>query len=92
MQYQLIYSESARNQIRHLHPELKIVIRKQLKKLAKNPYLGKHLEKELSNYFSLRARRFRIICMVKESAKTVGIHHVGHRKDIYEMFKEQFIK
>jgi len=92
MQYRLLYSESARNQIRYLHPDLKAIIRKRLKKLAQNPYLGKHLEKELSNYFSLRARRFRIIYMVKESAKTIEIHYVGHRKDIYELFKEQFIK
>lgn len=92
MRYRLLYSESARNQIRDLHPELKAIIRKRLKELAKNPYLGKHLEKELSNYFSLRARRFRIIYMVKESAKTIEIHYVGHRKDIYELFKGQFIK
>lgn len=92
MQYRLLYSESARNQIRCLHPELKAIIQKRLKELAKNPYRGKHLEKELSNYFSLRARRFRIIYMVKESAKTIEIHYVGHRKDIYELFKEQFVK
>ena len=89
MQYRLLYSESARGQIRHLHPELKAIIRKRLKKLAANPFLGKKLEKELSEYFSLRARRFRIIYMVKESTKTLEIHYVGHRKDIYELFKEQ---
>jgi mRNA interferase RelE/StbE len=92
MRYQLKYSESARNQIQYLHPELKLVIRKQLKKLAKNPYLGKHLEKKLSTYFSLRARRFRIIYMIKEIEKTIEIHYVGHRKDIYELFKGQFIE
>ena len=92
MRYRLLYSESARNQIRDLHPELKAIIRKRLKELAKNPYLGKHLEKELAEYFSLRTRRFRIIYMVKESARTIEIHHVGHRKDIYELFKGQFTK
>ncbi len=92
MRYRLLYSESARNQIRELHPELKAIIRKRLKKLAQNPYLGKHLEKELAEYFSLRARRFRIIYMIKEKAKTIEIHYVGHRKDIYELFKEQTIR
>jgi len=92
MQYRLLYSESARNQIRYLPPELKMIIRKRLKQLAENPYIGKHLEKELSQYYSLRAKRFRIIYMVKESAKTIEIHYVGHRKDIYELFKEQSIK
>ncbi|MFH2220082.1 MAG: type II toxin-antitoxin system RelE/ParE family toxin [Pseudomonadota bacterium] len=92
MQYRLLYSASARNQIRELHPELKAIIRKRLKELAKNPYLGKQLEKELADYFSLRARRFRIVYRVKESPKTIEIHHVGHRKDIYELIKEQSIK
>ena len=92
MQYRLLYSESARNQIRNLPPELKVIIRKRLKQLAENPYIGKHLEKELSQYYSLRSKRFRIIYMVKESAKTIEIHYVGHRKDIYELFKEQSIK
>lgn len=92
MHYRLLYSESARNQIKYLHPELKAIIRKRLKELAKNPYLGKHLERELANYFSLRARRFRIIYMVKESTKTIEVHYVGHRKDIYELFQRQFIK
>jgi len=49
-------------------------------------------KREKKNYFSLRARRFRIIYMVKESTKTIEIHYVGHRKDIYELFKGQFIK
>ena len=92
MQYRLLYSESARNQIRNLPPELKMIIRKRLKQLAENPYIGKHLEKELSQYYSLRAKRFRIIYMVKESAKKIEIHYVGHRKDIYELFKEQSVK
>ena len=34
----------------------------------------------------------RIIYMVKESVKTVEIHYVGLRKDIYELFKGQSIK
>ena len=92
MKYRLLYSESARNQIRYLHPKLKAIIRKRLKELAENPYIGKHLEKELSQYYSLRAKRFRIVYMVKESTKTLEIHYFGHRKDIYELFKEQFEK
>lgn len=92
MKYRLLYSEAVRNQIRHLHPELKAIIRKRLKELAGNPYIGKHLEKELSQYYSLRAKRFRIIYMVKESTKILEIHYVGHRKDIYELFKNRFVK
>ncbi|MBU0699519.1 MAG: type II toxin-antitoxin system RelE/ParE family toxin [Proteobacteria bacterium] len=87
MQYRILYSDTSRNQIGHLHPELRAVIRKRLKELAENPYVGKRLEKELSEYFSLRARRFRIIYKVKERDKVLEIHYVGCRKDIYELVK-----
>lgn len=87
MQYRLLYSETSQNHIRHLHPELRAIVRKRLKELAENPYIGKQLEKELSEYFSLRARRFRIIYKVKERDKILEIHYVGHRKDIYELVK-----
>jgi len=87
MQFRLLYSETSRKHIRHLHPELRAVIRKRLKELAENPYAGKQLEKELSEYFSLRARRFRIIYKVKERHKELEIHYVGRRKDIYELVK-----
>jgi len=45
------------------------------------------LEKELSEYFSLRARRFRIIYKVKENDNILEIHYAGHRKDIYEIVR-----
>ena len=88
MTYRLLYSETSRNQIRNLHPDLKAVIRARIKPLAKNPYIGKPLEKELSGYYSIRAKRFRVIYMVKDRDQVVEIHYVGHRKDIYQLFRE----
>ena len=88
MRYRLLYSETSRKAIRHLHPELRTIIRKRLKTLAENPYAGKRLDKELSEYYSFRARRFRIIYKFKENKKTLEIHYVGHRKDIYELVRE----
>ena len=89
MQYRLLYSETSRKHIKHLHPELRAIVRKRLKELAENPYIGKQLEKELSEYFSLRARRFRIICKVQERNKILENHYVGLRKDIHELVKGQ---
>ena len=89
MQYRPLYSETSRKHIRHLHPEIRTIIRKRLKELAQNPYIGKRLEKEISEYFSLRARRFRIIYKVKKKEKILEIHYVGHRKDIYELVKDK---
>ena len=89
MPYQLLYSETSRDQIKKLHPDIKSIIRDRLKKIAKKPYIGKPLERDLSGYFSFRARRFRIIYKVKEEKQIIEVHYVGHRKDIYELLKEK---
>jgi mRNA-degrading endonuclease RelE of RelBE toxin-antitoxin system len=88
MSYQLLYSATSRKQIRKLHPQIKPVVKSKLEKLQENPFLGKWLEKELSGYLSMRAKRFRIIYKIRNNEQTIEIHHVGHRKDIYELFKE----
>ena len=87
--YRLLYSETSRNLIRKLHPELKAIIRACLKRLVDNPYAGKPLERELSGYFSLRSKRYRIIYKIDEEEKIVEIHYVVHRKDIYPLLKER---
>ena len=89
MAYRLVYSETARNLIRRLHPDLKLLIRARLKKIAENPYMGKALVKELSGYFSSRAKRYRIVYKIDHENQVVQIHYVGHRKDIYQLVKEQ---
>lgn len=87
-EYQLLYSETSRNQIKTLHPDLKPIFRSRLDRLREKPFSGKRLEKELSGYRSLRARRFRIVYKLNEADRTIEIHYVGHRKDIYELFSE----
>ena len=92
MSYQLLYSETSRKQIRKLHPQIKPVVKSKLEKLQENPFSGKWLEKELSGYLSMQAKRFRVIYKIKDTYQTVEIHHVGHRKDIYELFREAIAK
>jgi mRNA interferase RelE/StbE len=92
MPYQLLYSETTRKQIKKLHPQIKAVVKTKIEKLQENPFSGKQLEKELSGYLSLRAKRFRIIYKIRDNNQTVEIHHIGHRKDIYELFKEAIAK
>ena len=92
MSYQLLYSETSRKQIRKLHPQIKPVVKSKIEKLHENPFFGKWLEKELSGYLSMRAKRFRVIYKIRNNDQTVEIHYVGHRKDIYELFKEAIAK
>ena len=87
MPYKLLYSATSKNQIQKLHPQIKPVVKSKLELLQETPYSGKELEKELSGYLSISAKRFRIIYKICSNDQTVEIHYVGHRKDIYELFK-----
>ena len=71
-----------------MHPQIKPVVKSKIEKLRENPFSGKCLERELSGYLSMRAIRFRVIYKIRENEEAVEIHYVGHRKDIYELFKE----
>ena len=88
MDYRLIYSRACREQIRSLHPRLKMIVKRKVEELKENPFSGKPLEKELSGYYSLRAKRFRVIYRIALKKKAVEIHYIGHRKDVYEILKE----
>jgi mRNA-degrading endonuclease RelE of RelBE toxin-antitoxin system len=87
--YGVAYAAVCRRQILGLPPLLKPLVRRAIERLACKPYAGKRLERELSGYLSLRAKRYRIIYRVNESARAFEIHCVGHRKDIYEIFSEE---
>ena len=87
MAYRLLYSETSRDQIRSLHPQIKPIVKSRIQILKENPYVGKVLERELSGYYSLKMRRFRVIYEIDHQNHIVQIHYVGHRKDIYEVFK-----
>ena len=64
-------------------------VKRAIEQLAQEPHAGKRLERELAGYLSLRAKRYRVIYRVDESSRTVEIHYVGHRRDIYEVFTEE---
>ncbi len=92
MPYRLLYSQTSGERIRSLHPQIKPIVKAQIEKLKEDPYLGKALENELSGYYSLRTRKFRIIYKIDHQKHIVVIHYVGHRKDVYELFKELLSK
>jgi mRNA-degrading endonuclease RelE of RelBE toxin-antitoxin system len=88
--YRLLFSETARSQIAQLHPDIKSIVRSRMDMLKNDPFAGKRLERELSGYRSLRARRFRIVCKIDQAEQVLQIHYVGHRKDIYELLSERY--
>jgi mRNA-degrading endonuclease RelE of RelBE toxin-antitoxin system len=88
--YRLAYAAVCRSQILRLPPPLKPLVKRAIECLAQEPHTGKRLERELAGYFSLRAKRYRIIYRIDEDARAVEIHYVGHRRDIYEVFAQAF--
>ena len=86
--YRFVYAAACRRQILRMPPALKPIVKRAIEQLAQNPHAGKRLERELAGYLSLRAKRYRVIYRVDESSRTVEIHYVGHRRDIYEVFAE----
>ena len=92
MTYRILYSETSRKQIRKLHPQIKPVVKSSIEKLQESPFSGKFLEKELSGYRSIRMKRFRIIYKIDANEHKVEIHYFGHRKDIYELFRDSLSK
>ena len=90
--FKLIYSGTSLRQVKKLHPYLKPIVKAKIELISANPHIGKLLEKELSGYLSFRAKRYRIIYKVEEDTKTIKMHYIGHRKDIYEAFGEQLRK
>lgn len=87
--WRLVYSEASREQARSLHPSIKPLVKARIEELQEDPYRGKPLERDLAGYRSHKAKRFRILYKIDQPTQTVQIHYVGHRKDIYELFKER---
>ena len=87
--YRLLYSETSRKQVKKLHPRLKPVIKSKIEQIREDPFIGKSLERELSGYFSIRTKRYRIIYRILEDKRIIQIYYVGHRRDIYELFGDE---
>jgi mRNA-degrading endonuclease RelE of RelBE toxin-antitoxin system len=92
LSYQLLYSETSRKQIRKLHPQFKPIVKSKIEELQEKPFIGKWIVKKLSGYLSTQAKRFRVIYKIRNNDQTVEIHQVGHRKDIYELFRGAIAK
>jgi mRNA interferase RelE/StbE len=92
MTYCLLYSQTSCEQMRSLHPQIKPIVKTLIQKFRESPYLGKALERELSGYYSLRTKRFRVIYKIDHMNHVAQIHYIGHWKDIYEVFKEFLAK
>ena len=75
---------------RHFSPTRKQRIKKALKELAFDPFLGKPLEEDLFGFYSYRVGNFRIIYEIQHERKTVRVAGIGPRRNIYEEIEKEF--
>ena len=71
-----------------LHPETKKLIKASLEELPQNPYLGDDLQQELSGFKSYKIKRYRVLYDINEEEEVIQVYYVGHRRDVYEQFKD----
>lgn len=77
-------TEEAQKQFAHLPKSQQIKIKRKLQYLENAPILGKKLEGELANYYSLRAWPYRIIYRIDVIAKEITIRSILHRQGAYK--------
>jgi len=53
-------------------------------KLANNPFIGKKLIGNLSEFYKYRIGNYRIIYSIFQEIVEIEIIKIGHRKDVYE--------
>lgn len=90
MRYKVIYSNSAKRQLRKLDPHIaKIIVRWINDHINEsiNPYFhGKALSANLNGLWRYRIMDYRVICMIKDETVTVEVLFIKHRKDVYKKF------
>jgi mRNA interferase RelE/StbE len=82
------YTPEAADLIRKLHPDIKRRIREAIRGLIESPLQGHELRFDLSGLRSRRVRSHRIIYRYNGNDRIVDILFVGHRRDVYESFRD----
>lgn len=85
--YNIEISPSASKSLKHLEKSNKNVCERLIKaidQLKTNPFLGKKLLGELSNFRSLRVGEYRVLYLVIEKMVLIQVVKIAHRKEVYK--------
>lgn len=82
--YRIILKSAAQKSLKKIDTRYRGRIDKALFALAKNPWLGKQLNGELEDLFSLRVWPYRIIYTIYKNEAVVYIIDVDHRQASYQ--------
>ena len=80
----LEFTEASQKQFQKLPQNQVKKIAKKIKNLQQNPLLGKKLQGQLKNCYSLRAWPYRIIYQLNPSEKRIIITDISHRQSAYK--------
>lgn len=83
MIYRVEFTGPGRAATVHLPPEVKQEIKEGLRFLARNPFAGEPLRRELEGKRKLRVGRYRVVYQLETERKMVLVVAIGHRRDIY---------
>ena len=84
MIYQVKITPFANRTAKKYSPQIKKAAKAALKKLARDPFLGKELQAELSGFWSYKFLRHRIVYKADAAKRVIVVWAIGHRRDIYE--------
>ena len=88
MNYKVKLTPAAAEMFKSIHPEIRKQTKTLLRALYVNPYVGKPLQNKLSEFRSLKMKRYRIVYRLDEADQLAVIYGIGHRKNIYEVISE----
>lgn len=73
----------------HLPPRSKRKVKESLRSIAKDPFLGKTLQENLSGLYSYRIGSLRVIYSLDPSKRAVHVVAVGPRRTVYEELERE---
>jgi len=88
VKYRVQLAPSAAEAFAALNPFVSRQINAGLKELADNPYVGKELQDDLSEFRSYRIKRYRVVFKVVDKEKNLKVFAIGHRREIYDLFAD----
>lgn len=83
MSWPLVFTTSARNEIKKLDPSVLARIQEDLGRLAADPLRGKALGGRLMGMRSWRSGDCRVLYAVQASEGRLMIYRVAHRREVY---------
>lgn len=85
--YQVVIRKAAQKNLAKIDKRYRIRINLTLIELAKDPYLGKKLEGELRNSYSLRVWPYRIIYQILKNELIIFVIQIKHRQGVYNFLR-----